>query len=401
MKRYFYKARDKNGKIVKGQVEAANKAEAAKLLRNRAYVVINLRSGFGGFSVILTRWRTRVTKGDVTSFTRQFATMINAGLPISESLAILRLQSKNNMQPIITQILADVEGGSSLSSALSKHTRAFSPTYIALVKAGEAGGVLDKVMARLADNMEKEQEFRGKVKGALIYPVIIVIGMIVVSIIMVVFVIPRLTSLYDQFGATLPFMTQILLSISNFFQTFWWFILILLFFGGWAFSIFRKTKEGRRKIAEFEFKIPIFGDLQREIVIAELTRTLALMVGAGVPILEGISVTSDVVDNIIISDAMKAAGKLVEKGFPISFAFGKFPEAFPYILSQMIAVGEETGKMEEVLEKVSHVFEVDSEQKVKALTSAIEPIIMIILGVGVAFLVIAVILPIYNLTSAI
>lgn len=401
MKRYFYKARDKDGKIVKGQVEAVTKAEAAKLLRQRAYVVISLRSGFGGLSVIMTRWRTRVTKGDMTSFTRQFSTMINAGLPISESLAILRLQSKSNIQPIITQILADVEGGSSLSSAISKHTRAFSPTYIALVKAGEAGGVLDKVMARLADNMEKEQEFRGKVKGALIYPVIIVIGMIVVSLIMVIFVIPRLTSLYDQFGATLPFMTRVLLSISNFFQSFWWLILILSFFGGWAFSIFRKTKEGRRKIAELMFQIPIFGDLQREIVIAELTRTLALMVGAGVPILEGISVTSDVVDNIIISDAMKQASKLVEKGFPISFAFGKFPEAFPYILSQMIAVGEETGKMEEVLEKVSHVFEVDSEQKVKALTSAIEPIIMIILGVGVAFLVIAVILPIYNLTSAI
>jgi type II secretory pathway component PulF len=188
---------------------------------------------------------------------------------------------------------------------------------------------------------------------------------------------------------------------SSVFLKFWPFLLIALGIGLWSFAAYRKTKAGKRKIAEYIFRIPIVGDLQRQIILTELTRTLALMIGAGVPILEGLTVTSNVISNVIISDALVDAGTQIEKGFPIAYSFAKHPEAFPYILSQMMAVGEETGKMEEVLTKVSHVFEVDSEQKVKALTSSIEPVVMIVLGIGVAFLVVSVIIPIYNLTTVI
>src|SRR3989344_5399343 len=390
MKKYKYKARDKQGKLVTGEVEASTPAIAAKLVRDRGYIVVSLNPAGGILS--LNPLGSRVSAADVAAFTRQLATMVNAGLPITESLAILRLQAKPSVKPIVTQVLADVEGGDSLSSAMGRHPKIFSPTYIALMKSGETGGVLDKVLVRLADNMEKQQEFKGKVKGALIYPAIIVVGMVVVSVIMVVFIIPRLTDLFDQFDAELPITTKILQVVAD--------VVIGLGVGAWAFTMYKRTRAGNQKITSIMFKIPIVGDLQRQIVLTELTRTLSLMVGSGVPILDGLAVTSGVVGNIIISDALKDVAKQVEKGFPISYAFAQHPDAFPYLLSQMISVGEETGKMEEALGKVSHVFEVQSEQKVKALTASIEPLVMIVLGIGVAFLVVSVILPIYNLTTS-
>lgn len=401
MKKYVYRARDKAGKVITGEVEAQDPTRAAKLVRNRGYVVVSLKPAHSSFISFFSGLKNRVSTGDVAAFTRQLSTMINAGLPITECLSILRLQSKASMQPVVTQVLADVEGGESLSNSMKKQSKVFNKTYISLIKAGETGGVLDKVLLRLADNLEKSQEFKSKVKGALIYPIIIVVGMALVSLIMVIFVIPRMTSLYTQFNAELPLPTKILLGVSDILLTLWPFILIAIGIAFWLFQTYRKTKSGKRKVDELILKIPLFGDLQRQVILTELTRTFSLLVGAGVPILDALSVTSDVVKNAVIEDALRDASKQIEKGFPIAFSFAKHPEAFPYLLSQMVAVGEETGKMEEVLEKVSHVFETESETKVKALTSAIEPIIMIVLGIGVAFLVISVILPIYNLTTAI
>ena len=399
MKRYTYKAKDKAGKLVTGEVEASSDNHAAKLVRGRELVVISIKLRRETPLNILKTFRERVTPSDIATFTQQLATMVNAGLPITEALLILRTQVKGSMQKMTAQILADVEGGESLSVAIGRHSKVFSPTYIALVKSGEVGGVMDEVLVRLADTMEKQQEFKGRVKGALIYPAIIVGGMIIVSFIMMIFVIPKLTSLYNDFDAELPMPTQILIGFSTFLMHFWPLILILGGFALYALSLYKKTPAGRRKIDEFLFKLPIFGDLQRQVILTELTRTLSLMVGAGVSILKALNISAGVVGNVVISNALKDAAKQVEKGFPIAFSFAKHPEAFPYILSQMIAVGEETGKMDEVLRKVSHVFEIESDQKVKALTSAIEPLVMVLLGLGVGFLVIAIILPIYNLTS--
>ena len=399
MKRFFYKAKDKAGVLVTGEVEAATENQAAKLLRQKGLFVIIIKPVRENPLNFILKFRDRVTHADVANFTRQLATMVSAGLPISQGLLILRSQEKGSMQKIVAQILTDVEGGEALSKALVKHPKVFSPTYIALVRAGETGGVMDEVLVRLADNLEKEQEFKGKVKGALIYPAIIIIGMGIVGVILMIFVIPRLTSLYSEFDAQLPLPTKILIGISNLMFKFWPVFLMLIFGGIWGFKLYRATPAGRKRTDELYFKIPIMGDLQRQVILTELTRTLSLMVGAGVSILEGLSITAGVVANTVISEALKDVAKMVEKGFPVAFAFAKHPEAFPFILSQMIAVGEETGKMDEVLKKVSHVFETESDQKVKALTSAIEPIVMVVLGVGVGFLVIAVILPIYNLTN--
>lgn len=399
MKRFTFKGKNKSGRLVTGEVEATDEQNAARLVRSKELLVLSIKPVFENPLTALRRLREKITPGDVATFTRQFATMVAAGLPITESLLILRSQSKGSMSKVVSQILADVEGGESMSKAFAKHPKVFTPSYIALVKSGEVGGVLDTVLVRLADDLEKQQEFKGKVKGALIYPAIIIIGMVVVAFIMMIFVIPKLTSLYSEFNATLPLPTRVLIGASDLVIKFWPITLGLVVASIYGFKAYRETKTGRYKTDELLFKLPIIGELQKQVILTELTRTLSLMVGSGVSILEGLNITSDVVGNVVISSALKDVSLQVEKGFPVSFAFARHAEAFPFILSQMVAVGEETGKMEEVLTKVSHVFEVESDQKVKSLTAAVEPIIMVILGLGVGFLVIAIILPIYNLTS--
>ncbi|KKT54093.1 hypothetical protein A2208_02755 [Candidatus Woesebacteria bacterium RIFOXYA1_FULL_43_16] len=399
MKRFNYKAKDKSGNLVVGEVEAANPSAAAKLVKGRGLYVISISAKMDSPFAIIRRFKERITVGDVATFTRQLSTMINAGLPITEAILILRAQSKGPMQKIVAQILADIEAGESFSNSLSKHPKVFTRTYIALVKSGEVGGVMDAVLLKLADNMEKQQEFGNRVRGALIYPVIIIVGMVVVAFVMMIFVIPKLTSMYTDFGADLPLPTKVLMGVSNFLVHFWFVIVILLGLGIYVYKLYVETPEGRRKVDALMFKIPVYGELVRQIILTDLTRTLSLMVGAGVPILEALNITSEVVSNTVISDALKDAAKQVERGFPIAFSFSRHPEAFPFLLSQMVAVGEETGKMDEVLTKISHIFEVESDDKVKGLTAAIEPIVMVVLGIGVGFMVIAVILPIYNLTS--
>lgn len=399
MKRFNYKAKDKAGRLVTGEVEAASPSEAARLVHGKGLYVISIKPKIDSPLSIIKGFRERITPGDVSTFTRQLSTMINAGLPITEALLVLRSQSGGTMQKVVAQILADVEAGEPLSDAMAKHPKVFSRTYMALVKSGEVGGVMDAVLLRLADTLEKQQEFNGKVRGALIYPAIIVIGMLIVSLIMMIFVIPRLTSLYSEFNATLPLPTRILIGISNFAINYWFIVLALIGAGLYGLNLYRATKTGKRKIDELIFKIPVFGPLQRQVILTELTRTLSLMVGAGVPILEALNITSEVVGNTVIADALKDSARQVEKGFPIAFSFARHPDAFPFLLSQMVAVGEETGKMDEVLTKISHIYEVESDEKVKGLTAAIEPLVMVLLGLGVGFLVIAVILPIYNLTS--
>ncbi len=399
MKRFVFKAKNKEGSLVSGEVEAMDEASAAKLVRGKGLLVLSIKVAFENPITFIRNLKDKINPSDIATFTRQFATMVNAGLPVTESLLILRSQAKGSMGKVVSQILSDVEGGESMSKAFMKHPKIFSPTYIALVKSGEAGGVLDTVLVRLADDLEKQQEFKGKVKGALVYPAIIVTGMVIVSVIMMIFVVPKLTSLYSEFNATLPLPTRILMGISDAVIKFWPVTLAVLVGGFYGFKAYRKTVSGRLKTDELLYKVPIIGPLQKQVALTELTSTLSLMTGAGVSILEGLNITAGVVDNVIISNALKDVSSQVEKGFPVSFAFAKHPDVFPFILSQMIAVGEETGKMEEVLSKVSHVFETESDQKVKTLTAAIEPIVMVLLGLGVGFLVIAIILPIYNLTS--
>lgn len=399
MKIFNYQAKDKTGKVVRGKVEATSSQEAARLLRERGLLVISLTPERKFITSSVKSFTARVSPADVSIFTRQFSTMISAGLPITEALIILRSQSQSALSVIISQVLADVEGGSSLAAAMEKYPKAFTPVYTSLIRAGETGGVLDKILARLAENLENEREFNAKVKGALIYPTILIIGMLVVALIMMTFVVPKLTAIYGEFNVELPAATRILIAVSNFLQHFWWVVPSLVIAGVWAFRVYAKTPAGRLKVDGLKFKIPIMGPLQKGVILTEFSRTLGLLVGAGLPILQGLKIVADSVGNSVVTAAINRASIKVEKGFSLAYALSEEPEVFPPMLYQMLAVGEETGKVDETLLDVSHVFEMESGHAVKNLTTAIEPMIMIVMGIGVTFLIIAIIMPIFNLTS--
>lgn len=399
MEKFSFKAKNWDGKIIKGLVEANTAKEALLLLRQREIIVFSLkphRKNFltQFFSLVLYR----VNLEQLVGFTRQLATMINAGLPITDSLKLIREQSKGKMGEIIEEILAKVQGGEPLGKALIKDRKIFGDVFIASIEAGEQGGVLEKVLLRLADNLEKKKEFAGKVKGAMIYPVIIIIGMIIVTFVMMTFVVPKMTSLYGEFGTKMPEATRILMSIADFFsKNVYLFPLVAV----GAFLLYRainKTSQGRFKIDELKLKIPIVGPLLTTISVTEVTRTLGTLLGTGVPLVSALKIVSDASGNEVLRRGLSRAAENVEKGLPLSEALSESP-SFPPIIPQMIGTGEQTGKLDEILMNVSHYFETESEQKVKALTSAIEPLIMVVLGLGVGFLVVAIIMPIYSLTS--
>lgn len=399
MEKFDYLAVDKDRKKSKGQIEALNQVQAVGILRSRGLFVVSLNKieVLPAYLLWLNRFQ-RVKEKDVVHFTRQLATMIKAGLPLTTALSILKYQSSLAMSKTVDEILREIEGGGSFSKALAKHGQVFNAVYLSLVQSGEAAGVLDKVLLRLADNLEKQAEFKAKTKNALIYPAIITLAMVIVGIIMTVFVIPKLTSLYTEFGAELPFMTKVLIGISNFMVKAWYVILGLGLVGGAALIKWRQTPSGKFFFHRLAIKLPIFGPLRVKTILTEITRTLALLVESGVSIIEALEITSGSADNVIFSDSIKRAAKEVEKGVPLAVAIGSY-EHFPPIVAQMLAVGEETGKIDEVMFNLSGYFEMEAEQAVKGLTTAIEPLMMILLGVGVAFLVIAIVMPIYNLTS--
>ncbi len=393
---FSYTAKNQHGENVKGKVEAQNKSQAAGILMSRNLLVVNIVPL--GDSLFISKILNKVKHEDLVNFTRQLSTMIDAGLPLATGLNILKEQNNPAMAEVVSSLLREVESGSSFAKALEKQPDVFDRIFVQLVKAGELGGVLDKVLDKLAENLEKDKEFRAKTKGAMIYPAIVFIAMLVVGFVMMVFVIPKLTDMYSDFGAELPLPTLILMSIANFMSKFWW--LILMIVGGAVASLrsWNKTQVGQRKIDEFLFKIPIIGDLRKKIILTSFSRTLSLLLSSGVPLLNGLIIVSESMDSILYREAMLGITKKVEKGVSLARAVAVF-DLFPSILHQMMSVGEETGKIDEVLLKLSKYFEAESEQAVKNLTAAMEPLIMVVLGIGVGAMVIAIIMPIYSLTS--
>lgn len=399
MIRYIYKARDENNRKISGMVDAIDQRQALKILRSRHFLVVYLQVKKTSFLAELKSTLQKVKKDDILTFTRSLSTMITAGLNLAEALNIIYQQSSLSLQKVISQISKEVEGGNSLYTALSHYPRLFSPMYLALIRSGESAGVLDKIMMRLAETLEKQKEFQAKVKGALIYPMIVVVGMIAVSIIMIIFVIPKITSMFVEFNLQLPMATRILMFISSAMTDYWYLLTAL----GFAIFIFTKkwyqTEIGRINIDDLLIRIPIIGMLNEKVMLTEMTRTLSLLVAGGVSIIDSLNIVSEVAANKVYEITIKKIAKEVEKGGSLAATFNK-TEVFPPILSQMISVGEETGKLDEVLLKVSKHFEMEAEYAIKGLTSAIEPLMIILLGAGVGFLVIAIIMPIYQLTSS-
>lgn len=398
MKTYQYKVRDRQGTASSGVLEALDEKQAATILRSKGLLITALYEADQlNIDAFLARF-SKPKADEITNFTRQMSTMIGSGLPLVEALRILKNQSGAALKPIIEKILSEVEGGSTLADAIAGSDGGFSSVYIAMVRAGESAGVLDQVMAKLADALDKQREFRSKTKGALVYPVIIFVAMLIIASIMMVFVVPKLTAMYNDFGAELPGPTKILIGVSNFTVQYWYLIFGTLVAAFVMISNWARTEVGGLVVEQLTFKIPIWGKLRKDIILTEFSRTISVLLGAGIPILDALNIVAGTLGSRVYSAAIKQSAVYVEKGVSLAEAVTRL-EMFPPILSQMISVGEETGKLDDVLAKLAAFYESESEIKIKALTSAIEPLIMVIMGVGVGFLVIAVIMPIYNLTS--
>lgn len=397
---YIYKAKDAAGKIYQGTIESGSPSAAAQNLIGRGWVpvLISPKSEDRGIFSFLEKIKG-VGSGEKVVFTRQLATMIAAGLPVTQSLDILRKQAKDRrMREIIEETMHNVESGGTLSNSLARYPEVFNRVYVNLIKAGEASGGLDKMLLRLAENEEKSATFNSKVKGALVYPAIVILVMAVVFVVMMTFVVPKLVTMYRDLGTDLPLPTKILIGISELFTQRWWLLLMILAAVVFLYRYILSTAEGVRKIAELSFRVPIVGNLKKSTELAEFSRTLGLLVSAGLPILDSLSIVSEAIDNVIFREALKSASKQVERGVNLSVPLREDGN-FPPILYQMVSVGEETGKLDEVLMKVSEFFENESETSVRNLTVALEPLIMVVLGVVVGALVIAIILPIYKLTA--
>lgn len=396
---FLYKAKDAQGINRSGDIQAPDQRVVAQILRKRGLIVISITLKHPPSFEILNRFFQRVSFGELVILTRQLATMVSAGLVLSEAIDILEEQQTNKpLKKALTEISADIKGGFTLAQALSKHPRIFPRLYINLVKSGEASGKLDSVLKQMAESLEKDREFRAKVKGAMIYPAVVLTMMVVVVLIMMVFVIPKLVELYEQSNIELPLPTKILIFISFAFKNFWWVALIALIVAYWGLRRWQKTPEGNMFIGKTLLKLPIIGKIITNVTLTNFSRTFGLLTSSGIPLLESISIVEDLSDNPVFKNALKDAHTGVERGLPFSALLTA--SIFPKIVPQMVRVGEETGKVDEIFFKLADYFESESDHLLKNLAVAIEPIILIILGIGVAFLVISIILPIYKLTTS-
>ena len=399
MANFYYKAKDITGELHEGDIESSDEHSALLLLRKKGLIVISVKLRGPSKFNLLSKLFDRVGFGEIVTMTRQLATMVSAGLVLSEAIDILQEQQENKkLKEALADISRELKGGHTLSGAISRQN-IFSPLYINLVKAGETSGKLDTVLLKMADSLEKDREFRAKIKGAMIYPVVVIVMMLLVIIIMMTFVIPRLTSLYRETTLELPLPTKILIAVSDAFINYWWVMIICAIGAVIGLKRWIKTPEGKLIFDKTVLKLPIIGKLLTNVTLTNFNRTFGLLTTAGIPLLESINIVQDLTTNSVFKNALKAAYQGVERGLSFSAQLLALP-VFPRIVGQMVRVGEETGKLDEIFIKLADYFESESDHMVKNLTVAIEPIVLVVLGIGVAFLVISIILPIYKLTTS-
>jgi type IV pilus assembly protein PilC len=387
------------GEVVKGELTAANPEEVKAYLRKQRIVPKSISKKaqpiFKGFG-------SRVGEKDLVIFTRQFATMIGAGLPLVQALEILSKQTENKgFASIISDIKTDVEGGSTFADALRKHPKIFSDLYTNMVGAGEAGGILDTILVRLATYIEKAAALKRKVKGAMVYPsVVISVAILVVAVIMV-FVVPTFSKMFDQLGGELPMPTQIIISASDFLSGIGGLLILASIIGFFiALSQVRKTERGRFSTDNILLKFPVVGILFRKVAVAKFTRTLGTLISSGVPILDGLNITAKTAGNKVIEYAVMKVRKGVSEGKTIAEPLSE-TKVFPPMVNQMIAVGESTGALDNMLEKIADFYDEEVDQAVGTLTSMIEPVLMVFLGGTVGFIVVAMYLPIFKMITLI
>ncbi len=400
MKRYVYKAKDKKtGKIVSGSVQAENERAAGRILIDQGYVPqkINEENRDGLFS----KFSNKVSSKQRIIFTRQFATLIGAGLPLSNSLRMVAEQTEDKATRVmIEDILAQVEGGRTLHDAMAKHPDTFNQLYLSLIAAGEASGTLDKSLKRLADQQEKDAAMMSRIRGAMTYPAIVLAVIVIVVIFMMMAVVPQVDMLYRDMGEELPVLTKILVAVSNFIAGFWWLILIIVGFLVWFFFQFKRTEVGEKWLSTFKLNVPFFKGLFLRLYNARFARTMQMLLSAGVPMLEAMKISSEAVNNIVVEDQINQAATMVRSGKPLSVALKGRDYILP-LLPQMSATGEQSGKIDEMLGKAAQVYEDELDEKIDAISTAIEPILMVVLALVAGGIVGAVLFPIYALVNSI
>jgi len=395
MPTFDYTARETlTGREVRNAVEAASEQAAIAALLNRNLLVLSIQEKIGKTS------KTRggkVRLADLVIFTRQLATMIDAGISVVQSLQALGEQSPNKvMRDVIKNVTVRIESGESFSEALQKHPKTFNRLYVSMVGAGEKGGMLAEILARLATYLENMEKIRRKVKSALMYPTGVVIVAIGITIFLLVKVIPVFEDVYNGFGAKLPAPTQILIDISHFLRSYLIFIFPVAVAAVWGWFQFIKTKKGREFWDAKRIKLPVFGSIAHKICLVRFTRTLASLVRSGVPILEVLQIVSQTVDNAVLEKAIRTASADIERGEGISNAISKHP-VFPSMIVRMMSAGEQTGNIDNMLERVSDFLDEEIETTLSGLMSLLEPILIVFLGVVVGGMVVCMYLPIFNL----
>lgn len=398
MKRFSYRAKDtRTGRTLKGSIQAESERAAGKLLVERGFVPDYLKEeGTGLLDKI-----NGVTTKDKIVFTRQFATLVGAGLPLANSLRTVAEQTQNKkMRGIIEEILADVEAGKSLGDAFAKHPKVFDKVYLALVRAGEVSGTLDESLKRIATQQEKDAAMMSKIRGAMTYPLIVLVVIIAVIVFMMSTVVPQVEGLYEDLGEELPALTAFMVGLANFGARFWW--LILLIFVGIIGGIlqFRRTKTGIRFFANFKLNVPLFKGLFQKLYMARFARTAQILLATGVPMLDTLKISGEAVNNVVVQNSIDEAAEKVQAGKALSIALRDKPYILP-LIPQMISIGEESGKIDEMLGKAAQVFEDELDEQIRALSTMIEPVLMVVLAIVAGGMVGAILFPIYSLVSSI
>lgn len=401
MKKFTYKARDKSSeKVVESIVQADSESAAAKALVEQGFVPLEIKEQVEGGN-FLRGLKDRITTKDKIVFTRQLATLIGAGLPLSQSMSTVLEQTPNRrMQQVVQEIIADVEGGKQLSDAFSKHPEVFDKIFLALVSAGEASGTLDEALKRVATQQEKDAAMLSKIKGAMTYPIIVFVVIMGVMVFMLVTVVPQVAKLYHDMKKTLPMLTQMMISVSNFVTQFWWLVLIGLVIATYFTRQYMKTDSGMRFFDMFKLNVPLFRGMFRKLYMARFSRTGQTLLATGVAMLDMLRISGEGVNNIVVQESINRAADKVKGGKALSVAL--LPE--DYILPmvpQMIKIGEQSGKIDEMMGRTAQVYEDELDEEIKAISTAIEPILMVVLAIVAGGMVGAILFPIYSLVGGI
>ena len=398
---YTYKVRDRHGTLITGEIVGESPDLVLSKLREMKYIPLDVRAKSSGLKREFHIRKPRVKLKELAVFSRQFATMINSGLPLLRTLAILEEQSDAaELKRVVGEMRIDVEKGSSLSTALSKHTRSFSRLYIAMVKAGETSGNLDQVMIRLADTIENEVSLRHKIKSAMTYPVVVLLLVTLILAAMLLFVVPTFEDLYSSLGGQLPLPTRILLGLSEAFRKFFLVFVALAMGASYLFRRWKSTDKGRLTFDTMKLKMPIFGTLFHKAALSRFSRTLSVLNRSGVPILQALDIVADTVNNAVIAGAVRDVQDAVKQGESLATPLARH-DVFPPMVVQMIAVGEETGALDTMLEKIADFYDEEVAAAVESLTSLIEPVMIAIVGGAVGTIVICLYMPLFNIINLI